>query len=108
MPEDETAPTEELETDEASAEAAEGQETPAVSAGETHAAAADSHGHGEEIHMPPNSFWPAVTSVGLAVTLIGVIALSSLPFLVVVGLVILLVGVGAWVWDARREYQELH
>ena len=85
MPEDETAPAE-----------------------EAHAATPDTHGHGEEIHMPPNSFWPAVTSVGLAVTLIGVIALGSLPFLVVVGLVILLAGVGAWVRDARREYQELH
>ena len=67
----------------------------------------ESHG-GEEIHMPPNSYWPLVTSVGLAITMVGIVAISQLPFLLVIGIVVLLAGIGGWVRDARKEYQELH
>ena len=76
-----------------------------------HAAAAHGAGHGDhgsEIHMPPNSWWPLVTSLGITVALLGVLYLESMPVILIVGLVILLLGVGGWVKDARTEYRELH
>ncbi len=80
---------------------------------EARTAEASSHGahaeHGEEIHMPPNSIWPMVTSVGIAATLLGMLALnSSLFFVFPIGVLVLLAGVVMWVVDARREYTELH
>jgi hypothetical protein len=64
--------------------------------------------HGDEIHMPPNSYWPLVTSLGLAATLVGLIPILENPIGFIVGLLILLVGIGGWVRDARKEYKELH
>ena len=67
------------------------------------------HGHDDdEIHMPPNSYWPLVTSVGTAWTLFGLISIAKDPIIMIIGLIILLVGVGGWVRDARTEYNELH
>jgi hypothetical protein len=69
----------------------------------------DDHGHhDDEIHMPPNSYWPLVTSFGVAGSLLGIIYLSSNPLVMIVGVIILLVGVGGWIRDARSEYHELH
>jgi hypothetical protein len=69
----------------------------------------DAHGaHGDEIHMPPNSYWPLVTAIGVAATLVGLIPILDNPIAFTVGLVILLVGIGGWVRDARKEYKELH
>jgi hypothetical protein len=64
--------------------------------------------HEEEIHMPPNSYWPLVTAVGVALALVGVIMIQSNPIIFIVGILILLAGVGGWVRDARKEYNELH
>ena len=64
--------------------------------------------HDDEIHMPPNSYWPLVASVGTAVVLFGLISLNSNPAVFIVGLIVLVVGVGGWVRDARKEYQDLH
>jgi len=64
--------------------------------------------HDEEIHMPPNSYWPLVTAVGVALALVGVITIQSNPIIFIVGILILLAGVGGWVRDARKEYNELH
>jgi hypothetical protein len=64
--------------------------------------------HEEEIHMPPNSYWPLVTAVGVALALVGVVTIQSTPILFIVGILILLTGVGGWVRDARKEYNELH
>ena len=72
-----------------------------------HAAAHDDH-HDDEIHMPPNSYWPLVASVGTAGTLLGIISLNNSPAVIIVGAIILLVGVGGWIRDARSEYHELH
>ena len=58
--------------------------------------------------MPPNSYWPLVTSVGVAMALVGVVSLDTLPFIIVIGVLILLLGVGGWIKDARKEYSELH
>ncbi|MFN2464199.1 MAG: hypothetical protein ABR573_09905 [Candidatus Dormibacteria bacterium] len=73
--------------------------------GSTAAQAGPEH---DEIHMPPNSYWPLVASFGTAGSLLGIIYLNSNPIVMIVGLVILLVGVGGWVRDARTEYRELH
>jgi hypothetical protein len=62
---------------------------------------------GEEIHMPPNSWWPLVTAVGVALSLLGIIFLNP-PVILVVGIIVTLGGVGMWVVDARKEYTELH
>jgi hypothetical protein len=72
----------------------------------TPAAAGPSSGHhDDEIHMPPNSWWPLIASVGATVTMLGLVI--SMVILVV-GAIILVVGVGGWIRDARKEYQELH
>jgi hypothetical protein len=75
---------------------------PAASPPDAHA----SHGH-DEIHMPPNSYWPAATALGAAIAMVGVITVQASPIVLIVGILILLAGVGAWVRDARKEYQEL-
>jgi len=63
--------------------------------------------HHDEIHMPPNSFWPAVTALGGAIAMVGVITIKEVPIVLVIGIVILLAGIAAWIRDARKEYQEL-
>jgi hypothetical protein len=62
----------------------------------------------ETIHIPPNSLWPVVTSVGVALTMIGIVTLSNLVVILPIGLIVLLAGVGGWVRDARKEHLELH
>jgi hypothetical protein len=66
------------------------------------------HGHEDEIHMPPNSWWPMIVSIGFTATMVGLIAIDSAPYVFFIGLVVLLVGIGGWVKDARSEYRELH
>ena len=58
--------------------------------------------------MPPNSYWPLVTSIGTALALVGLIPITENPILFIVGLVVLVVGVAGWIRDARKEYNELH
>jgi hypothetical protein len=67
----------------------------------------DSH-HDDEIHMPPNSYWPLVASFGTAGLLLGIVYFNTNIGVFLVGLLILLVGVGGWVRDALTEYHELH
>lgn len=64
--------------------------------------------HDDEIHMPPNSYWPLVTALGLAGSLLGIVYLSTAPFVMVIGGLVLIVGIGGWVRDALKEYHELH
>ncbi len=68
---------------------------------------AESHdgepGEGEE-HLPGPSFWPVLLAVGVAMSLIGVI---TKVVVVVIGLIILLVALGGWIRDARRDYRSL-
>jgi hypothetical protein len=74
------------------------------------AGSAAAHGdhHDDEIHMPPNSYWPLVTSFGTAGFLLGIVYLKSAPFVMAIGVLILIVGVGGWVRDGLKEYRELH
>jgi hypothetical protein len=62
----------------------------------------------DEIHMPPNSYWPLVAAFGTAGTLFGIIYITTVPLVIIVGLLILAVGVGGWIRDALQEYHELH
>ncbi|MGC8472810.1 MAG: cytochrome c oxidase subunit 4 [Candidatus Dormibacteria bacterium] len=68
---------------------------------------AESHeeepGAGEE-HLPGPSFWPVLLAVGVAMSLIGVI---TKVVVVVIGLIILVVALGGWIRDARRDYRSL-
>jgi hypothetical protein len=81
-----------------------------VSEQEVQGGPAAAHGdhHDDEIHMPPNSYWPLVASFGTAGTLLGLVTLNNGPVIIIVGALILLVGVGGWIKDARSEYHELH
>jgi hypothetical protein len=64
--------------------------------------------HEEEIHVPPNSYWPLVTAVGVTLGLLGIATVQSSPVIFIVGILVLLAGVGGWIRDARQEYNELH
>jgi hypothetical protein len=64
--------------------------------------------HEDEIHMPPNSYWPLVTSIGTALALVGLIPIKETPIIFIIGMVVLIGGVAGWVRDARKEYNELH
>jgi hypothetical protein len=64
--------------------------------------------HEDEIHMPPNSYWPLVTSIGTALSLVGLIPIQDNPIIFIIGLVVLIGGVAGWIRDARKEYTELH
>jgi hypothetical protein len=75
---------------------------------EAGSAAAHSDHHDDEIHMPPNSYWPLVASLGTAGFLLGIVYFKSAPFVMAIGGLILLVAVGGWVRDALKEYHELH
>ena len=44
----------------------------------------------------------------MAVSLVGLIPILENPIGFVVGVVVLLVGIGGWVRDARKEYKGLH
>ncbi len=60
---------------------------------------------GEETeHLPGPSFWPVLLAVGVAMSLIGVI---TKVVVVVIGLIILVVALGGWIRDARRDYRSL-
>ena len=89
-------------------EKATGDAEPADAADHAADHAAADHGEEESIHMPPNSWWPLVTSIGICVSMLGLISVSQLPFIIVSGLVVMFIGIGGWVFDARREYHELH
>ena len=64
--------------------------------------------HDDEIHMPPNSWWPMIVAVGVTVSMLGLITIDTLSPVFFVGLLILAGGIGGWVKDARSEYRELH
>lgn len=71
-------------------------------------AAAHADHHDDEIHMPPNSYWPLVASFGTAGLLLGLVTLNNSPVVIIIGAIILAIGVGGWIKDARTEYRELH
>ena len=62
----------------------------------------------DDIHMPPNSYWPLAASLTLAIAMLGIVTLSQAPFVLIIGLIGLVISVGGWVRDARKEFSELH
>ena len=59
---------------------------------------------GEEIHLPGPSLHPLLLTVGITLALVGV-TLSIV--LVVVGGLLTLFTLVAWIREARREYEDL-
>lgn len=59
---------------------------------------------GEEIHLPPGSLQPLAVAAGLTIFLVS---LTTWPAVSVVGAIILIVAIGLWIRDARREYVSL-
>ena len=59
---------------------------------------------GEEIHLPPPTVVPALTAVGITLTLIG---LTTFIELTVIGAVLTVVCVISWIKTARAELEEL-
>ena len=59
---------------------------------------------GEEVHMPEPSILPIVNAVGVTLALVG-ITLS--PAISIIGLVIFIVSLVAWVRAAAHEISEL-
>ncbi len=66
----------------------------------------DQHGHGghDEIHLPPNTWVPLSTAASLTTFFIGIIVGV---WLAIIGLVLLILSLLAWVRAARNEFQEL-
>jgi hypothetical protein len=59
---------------------------------------------GEEIHLPGPSVLPALTAVGITLTLIGLTTFIELTF---IGAVMTIWCVVRWIKDTRREVDEL-
>ncbi len=59
---------------------------------------------GEAIHLPGPSYLPVATAFGLTIAVVGVV----LNWVIVgIGVVIVLVAVGRWIGETRRESAEL-
>jgi hypothetical protein len=55
---------------------------------------------GEGIHLPPPSYWPLVTAIGVSGIFVGVMLSPRLgPWGIVVGLAILFFGTFNWVFE---------
>jgi len=59
---------------------------------------------GEEIHLPGPSVLPALTALGITLTLIGLTTFIELTF---IGAVMTIWCVVRWIKDTRREVDEL-
>jgi hypothetical protein len=59
---------------------------------------------GEELHLPGPSLHPVLLTVGITFTLVGV---TISIVLVVLGGLLTLFTLAAWIRGARREYEEL-
>jgi hypothetical protein len=59
---------------------------------------------GEEIHLPGPTILPVLTAVGITLTLVGVTTYFEL---IVVGVLLTVGCVVAWIKDTRREIDEL-
>ena len=59
---------------------------------------------GEAIHLPGPSYLPVATAFGLTIAIVGIV----LNWVIVgIGVVIVLVAVGRWIGETRRETAEL-
>ncbi len=59
---------------------------------------------GEAIHLPGPSYLPVATAFGLTIAVVGVV----LNWVIVgIGVVIVVIAVGRWIGETRRETAEL-
>jgi len=59
---------------------------------------------GEEIHLPGPSILPLLTAVGITLALVGVTTFIEFT---VVGVIMTVWSIAAWIKDTRREVNEL-
>jgi hypothetical protein len=59
---------------------------------------------GEAIHLPGPSYLPALTALGIAVALVGIVITWPL---VVIGLMIAVIAIVRWIRDTRQDISEL-
>lgn len=59
---------------------------------------------GEEIHMPDPTLIPIINAFGVTLALLGV---TTIRFLLYIGLVIVVVTTAIWIRDTRREIASL-
>ncbi len=59
----------------------------------------------EEIHLPEPSYLPAITAVGITLTIVGLTVFF--PGVSIVGLVITVFCIVRWVRETRRDLDEL-
>ncbi len=48
------------------------------------------------IHLPGPSYWPIVLSVAILITITGIFSISSIPWITIGGLVLVLIGIMGW------------
>ena len=59
---------------------------------------------GEAIHLPGPSYLPVATAFGLTIAIVGIV----LNWVIVgIGVVIVVIAVGRWIGETRRETAEL-
>jgi type IV secretory pathway TrbD component len=59
---------------------------------------------GETVHLPGPSYLPVVTAFGLTIAIVGVV----LSWVIVgIGVAIVVIAVGRWIGETRRETAEL-
>ncbi len=56
------------------------------------------------VHLPPPSFWPITTAIGLTLVLTGLVLNLAVA---IVGAIISLASAALWIRDARRELHSL-
>ena len=59
---------------------------------------------GEDIHIPGPSLQPLLLTVGITTALLGV---TITPILIVIGVILTVAVLVAWIVGARREFEEL-
>lgn len=67
---------------------------------------AEPHGAHDEIHMPPNSWVPIAVAIALMITLVGLLP-PLFPIMAIIGGVLLIASLVAWLRAARNEFAEL-
>ena len=59
---------------------------------------------GEEIHLPGPSVQPFLLAIGITLAIVGI---TFNVAVMIAGIVLSVVVIGAWIRDARREFGEL-
>ena len=70
---------------------------------ETDASLLEQHGEGEHeeeasphIHLPNSSYWPILLGAAVAITMIGLVAVSINPLITLIGLILVFICIMGW------------